>query len=197
MTVAPYLRGTVWSGVSACSAVLFPLAIYAFFARTMSSELVGAVALSVSCIEILKALAMPGLYEAMLQQTNDQRRHHETAAFILLIAAAILTMVYLIALTALSFFVALVTSHFIALAALGSRIMLDFATFQPQARLAGQLAFRRLAVRTIVSISGAGMIGVSAALLISPFTGLIVCQIAQSLLILLMTVVGTRAAAWP
>ena len=155
------------------------------------------VALSASCIEILKALAMSGLYEAMLQQTDDQPRHHETAAFVLLITSACLTIIYLIALTILSFFVTLAADHFIAFAALGSRILFDIATFQPQARLAEQLAFRRLAVRTMASISGAGTIGVIAALLIDPFTGLIASQIAQSVIGLLTTLVGTGAAVWP
>ena len=42
-----------------------------------------------------------------------------------------------------------------------------------------------------------GAIGVAVALLVDPFAGLIAYQISQSLALLLITVIGTGAAAWP
>ena len=79
MVSPSYLSGIAWSGVNACSAVLMPMGIFVFFARTASPEMIGAVALAASSIEILKTMAMPGLYEAVLQQVDDQTRCNETA----------------------------------------------------------------------------------------------------------------------
>jgi O-antigen/teichoic acid export membrane protein len=174
-----------------------PIGIFVFFARTASPEMIGAVALAASCIEILKTVAMPGLYEAVLQQPDDKQRCHETASFVLLMSAGALFFVYLIGLVALSIFVASVTSHRVAFAVLGSRVLFDLAALQPQARLAQRLAFRRLAVRTMVSISLGGAIGVTLALLVDPFTGLIAYQVSQSAVFLMVTVIGTEAAARP
>ena len=197
MAAPSYLSGIVWSGVNACSAVLMPMAVFVFFARTASPEMIGAVALAASCIEILKTVAMPGLYEAVLQQMDDQVRCHETASFILLTSASGLVLIYLAGLMMLSFFIASVTAHYIAFAFLGLRVLFDLAALQPQARLAQRLAFRRLAIRTMISVSAGGAIGVAVALLVDPFIGLIVYQIVQSLVFLLTTVIGTGAAAQP
>lgn len=197
MASPSYLNGIVWSGANACCAVLMPAGIFVFFARTASPEMIGAVALAASCIEILKTVAMPGLYEAVLQQADDQTRCHETAAFVLLVSACALGLVYLLGLSALSYFVATITSHYVAFAALGSRVLFDLAALQPQARLAQRLAFGRLAIRTMISISAGGALGVAVALLVDPFVGLVAYQVGQSLVFLLTTIIGTGAAARP
>jgi O-antigen/teichoic acid export membrane protein len=197
MASPSYLSGIVWSGANACVAVLMPIGIFVFFARTASPEMIGAVALAASCIEILKTVAMPGLYEAVLQQPDDQQRCHETASFVLLLSACALLFVYFVGLATLSIFIASVTSHWVAFAVLGSRVLFDLAALQPQARLAQRLAFRRLAARTMVSISLGGAIGVALALLVDPFTGLIAYQVSQSMVFLMVTVIGTGAAARP
>ena len=197
MAAPSYLSGIAWAGANACVAVLMPMGIFIFFARTASPDMIGAVALAASCIEILKTLAMPGLYEAVLQQADDQTRCHETVAFVVLAAACALVIVYLLGLAALSCFVPSVMSHGIAFAALGSRVLFDLVALQPQAWLAQRLAYRRLAMRTMVSISAGGAIGVGVALLVDPFTGLIAYQIGQSLAFLLTTIIGTGAAARP
>ena len=49
----------------------------------------------------------------------------------------------------------------------------------------------------MVGTSVGGAIGVAVALLVEPFIGLVAYQISQSLALLLMTVIGTGAAAWP
>ena len=197
MASPSYLSGIVWSGANACVAVLMPVGIFVFFARTASPEMIGAVALAASCIEILKTVAMPGLYEAVLQQSSDQQHCHETASFVLLVSAGALLLLYLFGLAALSVFMPSVTAHCIAFAVLGSRVLFDLAALQPQARLAQRLAFRRLAIRTMVSISLGGAIGVTLALLVDPFIGLIAYQVAQSMVFLFVTIIGTGAAVRP
>src|SRR5215471_14345450 len=98
MASPSYLSGFLWSGANACVAVLMPVGIFVFFARTASPDMIGAVALAASCIEIMKAVAMPGLYEAVLQQPDDMLRCHETASFVLLVSASGLLLVYLVGL---------------------------------------------------------------------------------------------------
>ncbi len=159
--------------------------------------MIGAVALAASCIEILKTVAMPGLYEAVLQQADDHTRCHETVSFVLIISACVLVVLYLTGLAALSYFVAAITSHYVAFGVLGLRVLFDLAALQPQAWLAQRLAYRGLAMRTMVSISTGGAIGVAVSLFVDPFAGLIAYQIGQSLAYLLTIVTGTEAAARP
>jgi O-antigen/teichoic acid export membrane protein len=173
------------------------MAMFVFYARTATLDMIGAVVVAASCIEILKSLALPGLYEALLQQTDDPVRCHETAAFVLLATANASFVAWLIGLSVLGRYVPSVASHFSAFAVLGSRIVFDLAALQPQARLAQRLACRRLAIRTMLSITVGGAIGAALALLVNPFIGLIAYQVGQSIGFLLSTVVGTRAAAWP
>ena len=197
MASPSYLNGIAWSGINACAAVLMPMALFVFFARTASLEAIGAIALATSCIEIIKALALPGLYEAVLQQPDDLLRCHQTVAFVLLSLAIFLTAIYLAGITALSCVIPMVATHLFAFASLGARIVLDLAALQPQARLGQRLAYRRLAVRTIISTSAGGLVGIGMTLGFDPFLGLVSYQVAQSLAFLLATTVGTGAAAMP
>src|SRR3954453_13530572 len=142
MASPSYVSGIAWSGINACTAVLMPMALFVFFARTASLEAIGIIALATSCVEIIKTLALPGLYEAVLQQPDDEVRCHETVAFILLGLAIGLAAIYLAGLAALSCYITTLATHYFAFAALGSRIVLDLAALQPQARLSQRLAYR-------------------------------------------------------
>jgi O-antigen/teichoic acid export membrane protein len=197
MASPSYVSGMAWSGINACTAVLMPMALFVFFARTASLEAIGIIALATSCVEIIKTLALPGLYEAVLQQPDDEDRCHETVAFILLGLAIGLTAIYLAGVTVLSCYITTVATHYFAFAALGSRIVLDLAALQPQARLSQRLAYRRLAVRTIISTAAGGLVGIAVMLGGDAFAGLVSYQVSQSLAFLLMTAVGTGAAALP
>src|SRR5579871_3755210 len=135
MRTTSYMNGVIWSAINACATVFAPMVLFVFFARTASLETIGAVALATSCIEIVKSFALPGLYEAVLQQSDAQVRCHETVAFILLCLSSILMTVYLASVTALSFCISLVAAHYVAFSLLGSRIVLDLAALQPQALL--------------------------------------------------------------
>jgi PST family polysaccharide transporter len=191
------MNGIIWSGINACTAVLMPMGLFVFFARTASLETIGAVALATSCLEILKSLALPGLYEAVLQQADDQERCHETVAFVLLGLASVLAAIYLLGVTALSFCLPSVAAHYLSFVALGSRIVLDLAALQPQAQLGQRLAYRRLAIRTMMSTSAGGLAGVAVTLRWDALAGLVSYQVCQSLAFLLATIVGTGAAAFP
>ncbi len=191
------VQGAAWSALNAAVTVVLPLAIFVFFAHVLAPASIGLVALALSCAEILKALGVPGLYEALLQQSDDRQRCHETALFVLLGAGALLLPLYLVLVGLLGAFVPDVGANRLALGAIGLRIVFDLVVLQPQARLAEMLAFRRLALRSVLGNLLAGALGVTIGLLGYALTGLVVYLVGQSALGLLIAVGGSHALARP
>ncbi len=191
------LRGAVWSSLNAGAGVALPFLIFIFFAHVLVPAQVGLIVLGVSCAEFVKAIGLSGLYEALLQQTADRERYHETAMAVLLMSGLVLLGVYAGLITILARVVDGVSTMYPALLAIGLRIPLDLATLQPQATLAQRLSYRRMAVRAIIANVGAGAVGIGLALIGRPMVGMVVYQVGQSVLVLLSTVIGTAAMAWP
>ncbi len=192
-----YLAGVLWAGLNAGASVLLPFALFVFFAREISPPMLGLVALAMACTEVLKAIGLPGVYEALLQQRQDIKRCHEAALGLLLCASGLLVPVCLLVLWSLGYVVHGLHQHFALLALLALRIPLDLLIVQPQAVLVGRLAFRRLAMRTIVANVVAGAAGVLIAIVIKPVDGLVAYQLVQSLLTFASTSVGRGLLAWP
>jgi O-antigen/teichoic acid export membrane protein len=197
MSSPRYLNGVAWAVVNAAVSVLLPLAVFVVFARTMSPELIGLVAMAVACTEILKTIGFQGLYEALLQQSEDRRRCHETAMFILLAAGAALFVVYWLTLAVFGMFMPSVAAGRAALGWIGLRIVLDLATVQPQAELAHRLSYRLLAIRGIIGNAIAGGVAIALVLLHQEFAGLVAYQVVQSAAVFLVSAVGTGAVARP
>lgn len=192
-----YFAGVVWSGLNAAASVLLPFAIFIFFAHSLSPSEVGVVALAVSCSELLKAVGLPGLYEALLQQHTDQDRHHQAASAMLLIAGIGLLPVYLLVLYGVGHFVTGVGAHAALLALIGLRIPFDLAAVQPQVVLAQRLSYRRLAMRSIVGNAVAGGLGIVVALTLAPLPGLVLYQVGQSVTVFIATSLGSGLMAKP
>ncbi len=185
-----YLAGALWAGLNAGASVLLPFALFIFFAREINPALLGLVALAMACTEVLKAIGLPGVYEALLQQRQDVRRCHEAALALLLCSSSLLVPACLLILYGLGFAVHGLHQHIGLLALLVLRIPLDLLVIQPQAVLVARLAFRRLAIRTIVANVVAGAVGVVIALLIEPVDGLVAYQLVQSMLTFVSTSIG-------
>ena len=192
-----YLAGALWAGLNAGASVLLPFALFVFFAREISPPLLGLVALAMACTEVFKAIGLPGVYEALLQQRRDIRRCHEAALALVLCASVVLVPICLLTLYGLGFLVGGLHRHFALLALLALRIPLDLLIVQPQAVLVARLAFRRLAMRTIVANLVAGVAGVLIALAGEPVRGLVAYQLVQSMLTFLSTSIGGRLLARP
>lgn len=192
-----FVAGAMWSMLNAAASVVVPLLIFVVFARILQPRDVGLVALAVACCEMLKPFGAPGLYEALLQQPSDRKEMHETASAVLMTAGAILVPLHWLIIMILGSFVPDVADHRLALSIVGLRVFLDLAAVQPQARLAQNLSFRRLALRSMIANTGAGIAGVAIALNGSPMLGLIAYQVGQSALGLLVTSIGTSAMARP
>lgn len=197
-TAAPsYLAGASWAGLNAIASVLLPFALFVFFARELRPALVGVVAFTTACVEVFKAIGLPGVYEALLQQDRDVERCHQTALALLLAASAVLLPACLLTLYGLGYRIPGLHSHFGLLALLTLRIPLDLLTLQPQAVLVARLAFRRLALRTIVANVVAGAAGVAIATFAQPVVGLVAYQLIQSLLTFASTAAGHGVLARP
>ena len=192
-----YVLGALWAGVNAASNVLLPFAVFVFFAREISPPMLGLVALAAACTEILKALGLPGIYEALLQQKGDLQRCYETALALLLLAGFGLVPAGIALLYGIGFAVPGLHQHFMLLALLTLRIPLDLASVQPQVVLVKRLDYRRLSLRSVVANVLAGGAGILTAGLVTPVCGLITYQVGQSLLSLIGTSVGRGLLARP
>ena len=192
-----YVAGALWAGLNAMASVLLPFALFVFFAREISPPVLGLVALVMACTEISKAIGLPGVYEALLQQKSDVARCHEAASFLLLCASGLLVPACLLSLYGMGFLVPGLRGHLGLLGFLALRIPLDLATVQPQAVLVARLAFRRLAMRTITANLVAGGVGVGAAMIATPVIGLVVYQLVQSTATFASTAFGAGLLARP
>ncbi|WP_431272856.1 oligosaccharide flippase family protein [Dankookia sp. P2] len=85
----------------------------------------------------------------------------------------------------------------LVIALIGLRIPLDLAALQPQAVLAERLALRRLALRTMGATAGAGTLGLGLLFGGQAMAGLVAYQLSLSLLVLLLTSVGSGTFARP
>ena len=198
MSTSPrYLAGVVWSGLNAAASVLLPFSIFIFFAHSLSPAEVGVVALAVSCSELLKAVGMPGLYEALLQQHAEPERHHQAASAMLLIAGIGLLPLFRVILYGAGRLMPGVAAHAGLLALIGLRIPFDLATVQPQVVLAQRLSFSRLAIRSIVGNAVAGGLGIAVALTLAPLPGLVLYQVGQSVTVFIATSLGSGLMARP
>jgi teichuronic acid exporter len=192
-----FARGAAWSVLNALGGVALPFVVFIAFARWLSPAQVGVAVLATSLAEIVKAFGAPGLYEALLQQGPDARRHHQTALAVLLILGIGLTAVFAGLITVLGWFMPSVAEAGWLLDLIGLRILFDLAMTQPQAALAQRLSFGRMASRSVVANIGAGLLGGLIALFGHPFGGLIAYLTAQSVLVFVMTAVGTGLMVRP
>src|SRR3954462_9499955 len=91
-----YLHGAAWSALNAVAGALLPLGIFVIFARWLPAAEIGVVALAVAVTEVIKPFALPGFYEALLQQKDDRQRCAETVLACLLLGGLALIGLYLL-----------------------------------------------------------------------------------------------------
>ena len=185
-----YLTGALWAALNAVASVLLPFALFVFFAREIKPPVLGLVAFTMACTEVFKAIGLPGVYEALLQQKHDLARCHEAALALLLLASCLLAPACLLALYLLGFLVPGLHHHLVLLGVLVLRIPLDLASVQPQAVLVARLAFQRLAVRTVMANVVAGGLGILIAAIVDPLAGIVAYQLVQSAVTFAATSLG-------
>lgn len=190
-----YFGGAAWSAASAAVNLLLPFAVFTVFARLLGPVEVGLIALAVAVSEIVKGFGLPGLYEALLQERGDRECCAGTASATLLLSGIVLYAVFLLLVPLLSRAATDIPGAWLALGLVGLRIPFDLLAMQPLAVLAKRLSYRRMAMRSVVSLTGASLIGLALASVHLPFAGLVAYQTSLPILTLLAT--GAGALAWP
>lgn len=191
------LAGAAWAALNTATVVVVPLALFVLFARSIPAATFGTLSLAVAATEVLKGFGAPGLYEALLGTGADDARKHETAVALLLGASGLLLAAYVLSASAYAFGNGVDGWTLLAFCAIGFRIPFDLLCLQPQARLAQGLRFKQLGLRTIVGSAGAGLVGAAFLLAGKPVAGFAAYQLAQSVLIFLVTVLSGQVLSRP
>lgn len=194
-----FAGGAAWAGISSGISILVPFSVFVLFARALEPVDFGRFALAVVLVELVKALGVPGLYEAMLQRREGNERDQSTALGVFLLAGLLLMPVHaglvlgLFKLTGSwppegQFWLMLLTAL---------KIPVDLVLLQPQAELARRQAYARLAQRNIVANLGSAAVGLSVLALGYPLSGFLVYTLGLSAATALATIIGTRALRRP
>ncbi len=181
--------------VNGGAAVVIPFGVFVLFARMMSPSELSPILLAVAMLEVVKAFGPQGVYDVVMRYPESDRRHYESAAALFLFSGLGLAAVFCL----LILLSPLVMTIFLprTLMLLGLKIVFDYLVMQPQAVLARRMAFRRLGSRGLTAGIVSGLGGLAIAKLVSPVLGLASYYVLQSLVIFLMTAIGTGATMHP
>jgi O-antigen/teichoic acid export membrane protein len=158
------VKGVLWTSASNWGDQLARLAVFAILARLLEPEAFGLVALAWVFIGLTDVVAEQGLVDALVQRKQVARVHFNTA-FWMTVAFGVVLMLVLMGLS-LPLAAALdqgsLASVLIALA-----VVIPIGSFShvQRALLKRELAFRPLALRTLIGIAVGSVVGIAAALL--------------------------------
>ncbi|NEU14472.1 oligosaccharide flippase family protein [Methylobacterium sp. BTF04] len=186
----------IWSLLNAAATVLIPFVLFIVFARTGDAWQVGSVGIAVSIVEILKTICPLGLYEILLRRetTPDEER---ASLGLLLVSGSVATIAYMAVIVLIGQYMTGFDAIVPILLLLAPKLLFDVASIQPQAALARQLTFRRLAMRTVIANVIAAAVGSGLAFLDHALGGLILYYLLQSALSFLLIVRGQNALVRP
>ncbi len=193
-TRVKFLSGAVWSGVNAIASVLLPLFMFFYFARLTPPWQVGVIAYALAWVEVVKMFAPLGIYEALLA-ADDDGPLAGPAATLMAVCGGVGYLLYagLIAVSIL-WMPAIGNLYWLALA-LGSRMVFDLLSVQPQVTLARSLKFRGLASRSLFGNLAASLIGLGASAFVQPVVALTVYYVVQAMVGYVATVLSARSWA--
>ena len=175
------LGPVIWSLLNTAATVVIPFLLFIIFARTGEAYQVGAVGIAVSILEILKTFCPQGLYEVLLRP--ETTREEECASLgLLLLSGLIATAVYMGVIVLVGRYMPDLQAIGPILLLLAPKLLFDVTSVQPQAALARQLTFRRLAMRTVIANFVAAGVGSVLAFAGHALEGLILYYLLQSML---------------
>ena len=158
------MRGAVWSGIDGWGKNVIMAAVFVVLARLLKREDIGVVSFAVVCFEFLDIYRDQGFGQALIQRRDLTERHLVTALCVSLAAGVALVGIVLAgAGVAESVFDQPRLAH--VLRWLSIAFFLATLSTVPNAILRRQLAFRAIAVRSILSASIGGAVGITLALL--------------------------------
>jgi PST family polysaccharide transporter len=157
-------KGVFWTAASNWGDQLARLLVFAILSRLLEPEAFGLVALALVLVGFTEVVAEQGLADALVQRKDLDAGHLDTAFWMSIGFGVLMTVV----LSAFAVPIAILLderSLAPVLVALSLAISLRSASLVHRAILARQMAFRSLALRTLVAVGVGSIFGVSAALL--------------------------------
>ena len=155
-------KGIFWTASSNWIDQLTRVVIFVILSRLLEPEAFGLVALALVFVGFTEAIANQGLVEALVQRKHLDSTHFDTAFWIAMGSGTLLS-VFLIGLAVPVANLLDQESLVLVLVVLSLVIPIGSASIVQRAILTRNMAFRSLAVRTLVSISVGSVMGVGAA----------------------------------
>ena len=184
----------MWSGVNAIASVLLPLFMFFYFARLTPPWQVGVIAYAMAWVEVVKIFAPLGLYEALLA-SKDYDAQAGAAGTLMAVCGGAGFLLYAALIGVSMLWMPAIGQLFWLALALGSRILFDMLSIQPQVTLARSLKFRGLASRSLFGNLAAGAMGLGASLFVPPVAALTIYYVVQAMVSYVATIVSARAWA--
>jgi len=157
-------KGVFWTATSNWGDQLARLLVFAILSRLLEPEAFGLVALALILVGFTEVVAEQGLADALVQRKEVDASHLDTAFWMSIGFGILMT----VALSAFAVPIAILLgerSLAPVLVALSLAITLRSASLVHRAILTRQMAFRSLALRTLVAVGVGSIFGVSAAVL--------------------------------
>ena len=178
-------RGLTWTLIDTWGSQLLALVIFVVLARLLSAADFGLVALAAVFIFFAQLIVDQGLGDALIQRRSLTRSHIDTAFWASMAMGGLLTIVGLLLAAPIA---ALLDEPRLApiLQVLSLTFVLAALNSIQLALLRREMAFRSLAVRRLVAVTGGGAVGISFALAGYGVWALVAQQLANAALSVLM-----------
>ncbi|HSH22200.1 MAG TPA: oligosaccharide flippase family protein, partial [Candidatus Caenarcaniphilales bacterium] len=178
-------RGLTWTIIDAWGRQLLGLVVFVVLTRLLDPVDFGLVALAAVFVAFVQILVDQGLGDALVQRRELTRAHIDTAFWVSLTTGAVLAVVGIV--------LAIPIAAFLGQPALQPLLQVLSLTFVltalnsvQVALLRRELAFRSLALRTLVAIAGGGAVGITLAYLDFGPWALVGQQLGQAVLAVLV-----------
>lgn len=157
------IRGVFWSAVQNWGSAALGTLVFVILLRLLDAEQFGLLALAAVVVNFMEIFLRQGFGQAIVQRQDLEPGHLHTAFWINMVAAVILTLVAVVGadLAAAAF-------HEPGLAPvirwLSLALPIGALNATPQAILQRDLAFKSLAIRSLVGVAAGGIVGIAMAL---------------------------------
>lgn len=155
-------RGLTWTIIQTWGGQLLSLLVFVILARLVRPDDFGLIALAAVFVSLAQLVVDQGLGDALVQRREIGREHVDTAFWVAILTGSAITVAGLL----LAEPIALVLGEpdlAPVLRVLSITFVLSAFSSIPIALLTRQLAFRLLAIRTLLSIVGGGVVGIALA----------------------------------
>ncbi len=157
------IRGVFWSAIQNWGSALLGVCVFIVLAHLLDAEAFGLLALANIAIVFMEIFQRQGFGLALVQRSEIEPAHLDTAFWINIVMGILLTA---LGVSAAGFGAALFDSPELApvIRWLSLSLLIGALSGTPQAILRRKMAFKSLAIRSLVGVTGGGVVGISMAL---------------------------------